>query len=453
MLTKSQRRFAEIVSDIIECNPFLPRRIELERKALGTSFITKSANWNLHPTEHQQTENLSRIHDKAESILSSMSNVDVNSKDMPLVADLVRLYLFNRFRRDFEQLAEPSASSPSVARVFKRFQKEWQRFVPDDASRSLGQAPHMFALLFQIRRAFNNTFQHLIGSSPATIELRANVWRSIFTHDMRRYTDTMYGTMADFPTLVTGPTGSGKELVARAIGRSGYLPYDQENGRFASRLDNTFVSLNLSALSPSLIESELFGHAAGSFTGATADRVGWLESCPSQGGVFLDEIGELTQAVQVKLLRVVQDRIFYRMGETNPRVFHGRIIAATNRDLREEIRMGRFRPDLFYRLCADQIETPSLTSRVHAAAEMTHLVEHLMARILGRPDESLTAECVRWINKSLGKDYSWPGNVRELEQCIRSWLIRKEYRPIDVTTAVNSRFARIDIGKLQPLGR
>ena len=105
-----------------------------------------------------------------------------------------------------------------------------------------------------------------------------------------------------------------------------------------------------------MIESELFGHRRGAFTGAVEDRSGWLETCGPHGAVFLDEIGELDAAIQVKLLRVLQSRTFQRIGETKPRRFEGKVIAATNRDLDEEIGAGRFRSDLYYRLCADVVE-------------------------------------------------------------------------------------------------
>src|SRR4030095_10303350 len=114
-----------------------------------------------------------------------------------------------------------------------------------------------------------------------------------------------------------------------------------------------FYALNPSALSPTLIESELFGHRRGAFTGAVQDRAGWLEVCPATGTVFLDEIGELDPAIQVKLLRVLQSRTFQRLGDTRDRPFLRKLIAATNRDLGREMAAGEFRKDFYYRLCSD----------------------------------------------------------------------------------------------------
>ena len=200
----------------------------------------------------------------------------------------------------------------------------------------------MFACFYQIRRAFHLIFRHLIGASRPAATLRAAVWQSIFTHDMRRYRRSLYRRMHDVTTLVTGPSGTGKELVARAIGLSRYIPFDPDREAFVADLDDAFHALNLSALSPTLIESELFGHRKGAFTGALEDRVGWLESCPPHGTVLLDEIGDVDASIQVKLLRVLQTREFQRIGETAPRQFLGKLIASTNRDLASEMRAGSF---------------------------------------------------------------------------------------------------------------
>ncbi len=141
------------------------------------------------------------------------------------------------------------------------------------------ETAHVFACQFQIRRAFHEIFTHIVGGSLPAARLRAAVWQSIFTHDMRRYRRTLYARMGDFTTLVMGPSGTGKELVARAIGRSRYIPFDPASATFTDDFAASFHPLNLSALSPTLIESELFGHKKGAFTGALSDHVGWLEVC------------------------------------------------------------------------------------------------------------------------------------------------------------------------------
>ena len=280
--------------------------------------------------------------------------------------------------------------------------------------------------------------------------LRAMVWESIFTHDMRRYTRSLHRTMADVPTLISGPSGSGKELVARAIGLSGFIPFDPGSRVFLAGEAEMYVPLNLSALAPTLIESELFGHVKGAFTFAHKDREGWLERCGEHGAVFLDEIGELDAAIQVKLLRVLETRRFQRVGSTDTLPFKGKIIAATNRDLAAEMHAGRFRHDLYYRLCADQVATPSLAEQLADRPEdLPELVRFIAREALvkrtDRPNdlayepatndsfavevERLTSEVVAWIDRELGRGFAWPGNFRELGQCVRNVMIRGSYRP------------------------
>jgi transcriptional regulator with GAF, ATPase, and Fis domain len=181
------------------------------------------------------------------------------------------------------------------------------------------------------------------------------------------------------------------------------------------------------------VESELFGHKKGAFTGAVQDRQGWLESCDPLGTVFLDEIGEIEPAIQVKLLRVLQEGVFQRMGENVDRQFHGKVVAATNRDLARAMQEGRFREDLYYRLCADIVRTPSLREQLLQSPEdLPHLVRFVVARDFGDDrveQDALTREVVDWIHQHLGSDYIWPGNFRELEQCVRNVMIRKQYFP------------------------
>jgi transcriptional regulator with GAF, ATPase, and Fis domain len=149
--------------------------------------------------------------------------------------------------------------------------------------------------------------------------------------------------------------------------------------------------------------------------------------------VFLDEIGELDAQIQVKLLRVLQNREFQRVGDSETRRFVGKIIAATNRDLAAEMEAGRFREDFYYRLCADRIETPPLRMQLRDSCEdLANFVRFIAGRLLPElPDEvaRLADEVVSWVDENLGPNYAWPGNIRELEQCVRSIMIRGSYTP------------------------
>src|SRR5688500_7591423 len=216
--------------------------------------------------------------------------------------------------------------------------------------------------------------------------------------------------MADIPTLIVGPCGTGTVLVAQAIGYSRYLAFDEAKQRFVETFSTQFHALNVSALSHGLVESELFGHRRGAFTGALEDRQGWLEDCGPDGTVFLDEIGELSTELQVKFLRVLQTREFQRIGETKPRMFLGKLVAATHRDLDQGLQAGWFREDLYYRLCADRIQTPTLRERLDAdPEELGILVRALSDRIAG-PEHgfSLAHDVLGWVDRGLGSAYTWP---------------------------------------------
>jgi transcriptional regulator with GAF, ATPase, and Fis domain len=257
--------------------------------------------------------------------------------------------------------------------------------------------------------------------------------------------------MADITTLITGPTGTGKDLAARAIAMARYVPFDPKAGKFVNQFHRSFHPINLSALSPTLIESELFGHVRGAFTGAVKDHPGRLEECADAGTVFLDEIGDLDPAIQVKLLRVLQTRSFRRVGDREDKHFGGKVIAATNRDLARQMHDGRFREDLYYRLCADVLVAPSLEERLRDRPdELANLVLFIAARLAGSVAESLAEEVMTCIRERIGLDYSWPGNVRELEQCVRNVLVRGNYSPPRPPTAsLNESLARdVSMGAL-----
>ena len=204
---------------------------------------------------------------------------------------------------------------------------------------------------------------------------------------------------SDATVLITGESGTGKEVIARAIhARS---PHSA----------GPFVAVNCAALPGELLETELFGHVRGAFTGAVKDRIGRVELA-NGGTLFLDEAADIPLPVQVKLLRVLQDRVFERVGESTPRRLNARIIAATNADLVEAIRSGRLREDLYYRLKVVPIHLPPLRERPE---DIETIAQHLLARIGGREGRVL------WLSEDalgLFRAYPWPGNVRELENVL-----------------------------------
>ncbi len=208
--------------------------------------------------------------------------------------------------------------------------------------------------------------------------------------------------LADVQTtaLITGESGTGKELIAEAIHNAG------------PRRDRPLVKVNCSALSEHLLESELFGHVKGAFTGAIRDKAGRFQTADG-GTIFLDEIGDLSPQVQLKLLRVLQEKEFERVGDSTPVKVDVRIIAATNKDLRRRIQLGKFREDLYYRLKVVELSTPPLRERKE---DIPLLTRHFLAKCAEKTRKN--AKGVSQEAEKIFMEYHWPGNVRELEHAI-----------------------------------
>ena len=235
-----------------------------------------------------------------------------------------------------------------------------------------------------------HNFEEIVGASSTLVQVLENV---------RRVAPT------DTTVLIWGETGTGKELFARAI------------HSISHRKDKPFVKVNCAALPPGLVESELFGHERGAFSGAIQKRIGRFELA-NAGTIFLDEIGEMPLDVQVKLLRVLQEQEFERVGSSHSIRTDVRVIAATNRDLRKAMREGGFRPDLYYRLNVFPVDLPPLRERL---GDIPLLVAYFIQKYgpkVGRQVEGVEPETMRRLQK-----YPWPGNIRELENIVERALI------------------------------
>jgi formate hydrogenlyase transcriptional activator len=218
----------------------------------------------------------------------------------------------------------------------------------------------------------------------------------------------------DSTVLILGETGTGKELAARAV------------HMLSSRRERLLVKVNCAALAPGVLASELFGHEAGAFTGATRRRVGRFELA-NGGTIFLDEIGELPAETQIHLLRVLQERVIERVGGSEPISTDVRIVAATNRDLTAAMAAGTFRPDLFYRLNVFPIQLPPLRERPD---DIPVLINHLIARFARRMNKPILGIDGRSLE--LAREYPWPGNVRELENLIERAMIVSEGETLEI---------------------
>jgi len=331
-LTDAERPVLAAIAQLTDGNPFLPERIDNERRVLGPAFVETARVWHAEGDVREWGPNLMRLAAVVEDLAArlrerlvrgarpgeeeslqyeALVRYVVYQRSVPLLFALleqprqVRADEYGRIAADLEFfLAFPALQLP----------------VPADPA-------HVFAWGYQIRRAFHYIYRQIFGGSLPSARLRAATWQSIFTHDARR--------------------------------------------------------------------------------------------------------GDLDAGIQVKLLRVLQNRTFQRIGETEDRRFAGKIIAATNRDLDAMMRAGTFRPDFYYRLCSDVIRTPALREQLaDRPQDLANLVLILARRIVGDEEgPRLAEEVCGWVTDHLGLDYPWPGNVRELEQCVRNVLVRKEYRP------------------------
>jgi len=421
---------AQNLAQLVWMNPFEDARKDLERKILDE-----------HAGGREEKSDLAAILALlADVIEPARGKWDggraANERDAYLYQELVFFHIFHQFRRDFDRVIESAHARGSAAQripFYDRFCTEVRHWLPRGfvGEYEAMEEPRLFAVFFQVRRAFQHIYQYIVGGSPAATKLRARIWQSIFTHNMDRYQRVLADRMGDIITLITGPSGTGKELVARAIGLSRFIPFDPNAREFREDFIRAFYPINLSALSSNLIESELFGHRKGAFTGALHDRQGYLSVCGPHGTVFLDEIGETEPGIQIKLLRLLQTRSFTPIGDTEPREFRGKIMAATNRDLRAEIEAGRFREDFFFRLNADHVRTPALREILaESPGELEGLAGHIARKAVGADEAvSLTTEVMGVVERDLPPDYDWPGNFRELEQCVRNALVHGEYAP------------------------
>ena len=260
---------------------------------------------------------------------------------------------------------------------------------------------HTALLLNELKLDNKNLRDQLKNAAQGNIIGASTPMKSVFKV-LRRIAPT------DLTVLVTGETGTGKELVAHEL------------HRLSQRSSSPFISINCGAIPDNLLESELFGHKKGSFTGATSDKVGKFEAA-NGGTLFLDEIAEMPHQLQVKLLRVIQDRVVERVGDLKGKQVDIRIVAATNKDLNVEVEEGRFRQDLMYRLNVVSIELPPLRDR---GDDVLQIAQYFMAKYSTKYSSKVrgfSKQCITAMN-----GYFWPGNIRQLENRVKKAVIMSD---------------------------
>lgn len=416
-LSESEREFFGLVARAAVANPFSEERRRLD---LEVGQLRSGTSW-----EEAVDASIARVKAKLKGLecpkLDAYAPLDRRSLELAILFDV-----FHDFGPEMDALVQRQLKA-GAANVDVPFADAMlSRLNSHGVAEALAQ--RWLCLLFQMRRAYFFIRTRLVGTSECMQELRQRIWANIFTQDLSLYEERLWNRMEDFSTFLVGETGTGKGTAAAALGYSGWLPFDARSNRFERSFTESFVPINLSQFPPSLIESELFGHRKGAFTGAIDDFPGVFGRCHQQGVIFLDEIGEVELNVQVKLLRVIQERVYSPVGSRQNRRFEGRVVAATNQSVEELRREGKFRDDLYYRLCSDIIEIPPLRLRLRQdPAELQSLLTHIVEQMVGSAPEIV--DVVRTvIDEQLPRNYPWPGNVRELEQCVRRVVMAREYK-------------------------
>jgi len=415
-----EKEFFTLVDRAAFVNPFSDERLELDRQISGASGPLPAIQI-IRQALARLADQIGELEATGRASLAKFAGDDRRALQSAFLFDI-----YHRFADSFDRHIQEQIRSGDTPikvlfapEVFRHF--SLRGFSEEAAQR-------YFAFFFQMRRAFYFISQSLAGNSPAMRKLQCRLWSNLFTHDIRWYENYLWDRMEDFSTLLLGETGTGKGAAAAAIGRSGFIPFDVKKGEFAESFTRNFIATNLSQFPETLIESELFGHKKGAFTGATGDHRGIFSRCSAHGAIFLDEIGDVSVPVQIKLLQILQERTFSPLGSYDKCRFNGRVIAATNRPLDELRANGEFRSDFFYRLCSDVVVIPSLRQRLQEEPrEMRLLVEEVVCRTIGKRDPGLSEEIHNLLKVEPGPDYPWPGNVRELEQAVRRILLCGSY--------------------------
>lgn len=443
-LNSDDRVVLRPLAEIIFSNPFSTDWAQMER-ILGKSLKPVKSLGDHHfaaiiPILKERLQQLESI---------GINNIqDLQGEDRRLLEYLFLFQVYYQFADQFEQLINDQIAKgnepievPFAPEIISHLQN---RGLTEHA------ALRYLALFYQLRRAHYFINHALVGDCQSMKRLRHALWNNIFTRDVRLYADHLWDRMEDFSTLLLGETGTGKGAAAAAMGRSGLIPFNPKTRCFRYSFMETFVAINLSEFPESLIESELFGHRKGAFTGAIDHHKGIFERCSAHGALFMDELGDISVPVQIKLLNVLQDRKFTPVGSREQRRFEGRVIGATNRPLMELRKRGQFRDDLFYRLCSDVIEVPRLQARLaESPDELQLLVTQLVSRMTGELGLELVEPLLTTLKKKVPANYAWPGNVRELEQVIRRIIINGQYEAgISTGASENDWLRQISNGEL-----
>lgn len=422
-LTKDEGEFFTRFIKAILSNPFTDEGVLLSMVIFKQQKIIRNKNIHafkkLQPILNQHLKHLDKRG------LNNLSVFDGEERRLIYFAYILETYL--NFITDFDELILQQSSADNTALPFPQSKNILTHLKQRGFSNK--ESIRLLELFYQMRRAYIFISHGLVGKSASMTSLRKDLWNNLFTFDVFNYHKSLWDHMEDFSIFLVGETGTGKGAAARALGQSGHILFNEHKNQFKDNYNRFFVEANLSQYSESLIESEIFGHCKGAFTGALQNYKGLFSQCQLNGVLFLDEIGNLSPNIQIKLLKVLQERTFTPVGGYKTEYFQGRIIAAANTPISELRQHNKLRDDFYYRLCSDVIEIPPMRKRIaESSNELAMLVHELVTRITGMPNQEIIEIVLSTLKKDLPEDYPWPGNVRELEQAIRRIILRGKYQ-------------------------
>jgi hypothetical protein len=334
-LSAADRSFFSAVSKAAFTNPFSPDRRDLDSRILGEVL--------------PESERVPRLREVVASRIARLDRAGrahlsrFQGADQRMMRHVFLFAVYHEFYDALDRLVLDQLKAADTPCPVPFGRDAVHQLMSRGFSES--EAVRYFGIYFQVRRAHHFIGGRLTGRSASMQDLRRHLWNCVFTHDIRWYERYLWNRLEDFSTLLLGETGTGKGTAAAAIGRAGFIPFDLNRNRFVESFTRSFVALNLSQFPESLLESELFGHKRGAFTGAVEAHEGIFSRCSAQGSIFLDEIGDVSVPVQIKLLQVLQERTFSPVGSHEKLRFRGRVIAATNRSLEQRRAEKLFRDD------------------------------------------------------------------------------------------------------------
>ncbi|MDD9942943.1 MAG: sigma 54-interacting transcriptional regulator [Myxococcales bacterium] len=431
------RQVAQAIAALCFENPYVASYVDLQRLALGQSYREPSPGDGTSAT----AANAAGLAERAEQLLETARShladgATGDPADLQLYEGLVRYHLFGRLSELLEVLAQATAVGGLTRRrvsSYRLFEQEAERLLrlPGQAFSLATELPHLFAMMFQQRRARYLLDAEIVGHARVVSELRANLWASLFTHDLRRYGESLFDHMDSLPTLLGGPDCALRSRAARVLALGRYIPFDAQELRFTHEPGAAYRALDPTALASASLEGALFGG-----DGIAGEPGGLLGAVGERGAAFVDSLHALSRPCQIRLLGALDEhpRLGSPLGAESdgaPSSFAGKLIAGTSCDLLVEMREGRFAEALYYAVSADTVEVPSLALQLRQRPEdlRLHLGWMLDRLVPGSERARALAEVESLVERELGQRYPWPGNLFELRRCVRSVLVRGTYRP------------------------